>query len=240
LERITGKISDVLIFVSKNNIEKAEKLGIGERSKYFLVHSGIHLDNFEIPVDKKDKKREFGIEEDFSVVGMVACFKRQKNLLTFVEVAGKIKNEFEKVKFILVGDGILREKIEKKIKEIGLENDFILTGWRNDVNEIIKIFDVSVLTSLWEGLPRFILESYYCEIPVVASYVDGNIDIVEEGVSGFLLEPFDVEGYKKKILILLRNPDLRKKMGLKGKEKIKGDFNIKIMVKKIEELYNGL
>ena len=240
LEKVTGKISDVLIFVSEENLKKAKKLKIGDFKKYNLIHSGIHLDRFDIEVDVDKKKEEFGIEKDFFVVGMVACFKKQKNVLTFIDVAKEIKKEFEKVKFVIVGDGVLRKEIEKKIKEYSLKDSFILTGWRRDVNEIIKIFDVSVLTSLWEGLPRFIIESFYCGIPVVASKVDGNIDVVKDGENGFLIEPFDVNGYREKILYLLRNPDVRKKMGERGREIVNGDFDIRVMVKRIEDLYDGL
>jgi len=155
------------------------------------------------------KKEELKMRNiKWNVVGMVACFKPQKAPLDFVKAAEIVTKEFPDTYFLLVGDGILRKDIEKSIKELNLSNNVILTGWREDVNEIIKIFDMFVLTSLWEGLPRTILQAFACKIPVVATRVDGSSEVVEDGINGYLAEAGDFKEIAEKVKILLRDKEL--------------------------------
>ncbi|PIU83124.1 MAG: hypothetical protein COS68_05750, partial [Elusimicrobia bacterium CG06_land_8_20_14_3_00_38_11] len=152
-ERLTAKITDKLVAVSYENISKGLKNKIGNELQYTMIRSGIKLQDYQIDIDFEKKKKEFGLKNEH-IVGMIACFKKQKAPLDFIKTAKSVCAEKPDAKFILVGDGVLRKRIEAEIKKLNLEKNVILTGWRKDTNEIIKIFDVFVLTSLWEGLPR--------------------------------------------------------------------------------------
>ncbi|MCD6413458.1 MAG: glycosyltransferase family 4 protein [Elusimicrobia bacterium] len=240
LEKITAKISTHLFAVSIKNIEKAVRLGICERDKISLVHSGIDVRKWENHIGRKQAKGNFGIGENTPVCGMVACFKKQKNPLAFVEVARRLKRIFSEMKFILVGDGVLRPAVEKKIRQYRLGDSFILTGWRTDIEKIIPAFDVNVLTSLWEGLPRVILEAGVCLIPQVVSDVDGNSEIITDGVTGFLVKPWNIAGFVEKIKYLIENPGAARIFAHKLRKKITGDFEINNMVYLIEQKYATL
>lgn len=237
-EQLTAKITDKLVAVSYENISKGLKNKIGNELQYTMIRSGIKLQDYQINIDVEKKKKEFGITNE-SVVGMIACFKKQKAPLDFIKTAKSVCAEKSDVKFMLVGDGILRKQIESEIKKLNLEKNVILTGWRKDSNKIIKIFDVFVLTSLWEGLPRVIVEAMAAGIPVVATYIDGTKEIVQEGLTGFVVNPHETEKTAERILRLLNNADLRKKFSEEAKKRMQ-EFDIDLMVSQQEKLYLSL
>jgi len=237
-ERLTAKITDKLVAVSYENISKGLKNKIGNELQYTMIRSGIKLQDYQIDIDFEKKKKEFGLKNEH-IVGMIACFKKQKAPLDFIKTAKSVCAEKPDAKFILVGDGVLRKRIEAEIKKLNLEKNVILTGWRKDTNEIIKIFDVFVLTSLWEGLPRVIVESMSAGIPVVATYIDGTKEIVQEGLTGFVVHPHETEKMAERILRLLNNPDLRKKFSQAAKKRVQ-EFDIDLMVSQQEKLYLSL
>jgi len=240
LEKITAKITTHLFGVSRENVKKAVNLDICKNEKISVIHSGIDVKKFENTISKEQAKLNFGIPSEISVVGMVACFKEQKAPLDFIEIGRRLKEKIKGIKFILVGDGALRNAIEEKIYEYKLSNDFILTGWRRDIEKVLPAFGVNVLTSLWEGLPRVILEAGVLLIPQVVSDVDGNREIIEDGVNGFLVKPHDIDAFVEKIIYCLENPDVMRIFTRKLRKKIYGDFEINNMVYLIERKYKEL
>jgi len=243
LEQFTALISTKLIAVSEENIKKGIGYFIGNKDKYVLIRSGIKIDQFRSSAPLRvlpEKKKELGIQPEEKVVTMIAPFKPQKAPLDFVRMAKYVKEKVPNVKFLLVGDGELRNNLEFGIRNLELKNEIILPGWRRDIPEILAITDIFVLTSLWEGLPRTILEAMASGKPVVATAVDGNREIVQDGLTGFLVSPKEPEKMAEKVIFLLRNPDLRKKMEEEGKKIIDTSFDIDHMVIQLDQLYQNL
>ena len=169
---------------------------------------------------------------------MIACLKPQKAPLDYVEVAHLVLQEKD-AHFILVGDGILRKIVEKRIVALGLGERFKLLGWRRDIAEILAATDILVLTSLWEGLPRVLPQAMIMGIPIVATKVDGTPEAVIDGVNGFLRDPHDVRGMAENIYYLLNHSDKAVAMGKKGKGMVEA-FDIGKMVREQEKLYLSL
>jgi glycosyltransferase involved in cell wall biosynthesis len=140
----------------------------------------------------------------------------------------------------LVGDGVLRGKIERLILRLNLQKQLILTGWRRDIPDILSASDVFVLNSLWEGLPVTALEALASGRPVIATHTGGISEVIIEGRNGFLVPPTDMQGMCKQLTILLRNPDLRKAMSGNAKEALTSDFLLDSMVEKTKNLYKDL
>ncbi len=241
LERLTAKITNKLVAVSKENVKKGLYYNIGKPEQYAVIHSGIKFENFwQVNVNIEEKKKELGINVNSGVVGMVACFKPQKAPEDFIKMANIVAKQKSDTQFLLVGDGELRSQLERLIKTYKLESKVILAGWRTDIPEIISILDVFVLTSLWEGLPRVILESFICRKPVVVTNIDGINEIVRDDENGFLFSPHDIKGMAEKVIFLLENKEKAKKMGEKGGNLIiQSSFNIDVMVREIEALYEA-
>jgi glycosyltransferase involved in cell wall biosynthesis len=243
LERLTARITDKLIAVSESDIEKGLNNRIGNKEKYSLIRYGLNLNS---PKNKNNleitqKKKELGLNVSSHLIGMIACFKHQKNPLDFVRVASMVGKERPQTRFISVGDGLLREKIESLIEKEKLEKRVILLGWRKDVDKIMPMFDIVVLTSLWEGLPMVLLEAMACEKPIVAYDVDGIREIVKDGVNGYLVEAGDIKELSRKITLLLANKSLSQSMGKRGREILNSpSFNAAQMIAETDKIYTTL
>ncbi|MBW2039775.1 MAG: glycosyltransferase family 4 protein [Deltaproteobacteria bacterium] len=239
LERLTAKITDTFIVVSRANMEKGVDLGIFPPQKAVLIRSGIELEEFiGVRVKTEEKKGELGVDPDLPLITMIGCLKPQKAPLDYVEVAHLLLQEREAT-FIMVGDGVLRGRVERRVQELGLGKRFKLLGWRRDIPEILAATDIFVLTSLWEGLPRVLPQAMTMGIPIVATRVDGTPEAVVHGVNGFLAEPRDIKGVTRRVVYLLDHPKEAKDLGERGREMVE-EFNIWSMLREQEQLYRRL
>ena len=241
IEKITAYITDRLIAVSMQNIYKGLKAGIGTKEKYLLIRSGIDTSKYKNhTVDKAAKLKELGIKPGSKIVTTIGPFKQQKNLPDFISAARTVLRTFPNTVFLIAGDGGLRPMLEKQITALNIASNVKLIGWRKDIVDILCISDIFVLTSLWEGLPRSILEAMCCGLPVVANSVDGVEEVVKNGASGFLVPPRDYEQTAASILKLLIDERMAKSFGSRGRLTIDQEYDINFMVKQQEELYTAL
>ncbi len=205
-----------------------------------VIRSGVDLAALrQTRVDLAAKKRELGLHQEWPVIGMIAPFKPQKAPLDFVRVAALVHKAKPNTQFLLVGDGELRGAIEAEVRWLGLSDTFFLTGWRRDIAEVMRCFDVFVLTSLWEGLPRVYLEALASGVPVVGTKVDGAAEVIQEGVNGYLTEPGDVRSLAERVLSLLADPNAATQMGRNG-QSLPEEFDIYEMVRQQEREYEHL
>jgi glycosyltransferase involved in cell wall biosynthesis len=236
LEKATALITDVFIAVSQANIKKGVESGIFPKQKATLIRSGIEFKEFTgMRGKRQEKKKVLGFEPGLPLVTMIGCLKPQKAPLDYVEVAHQVLQK-RKARFILVGDGELREKIEKKTVQLGLGERFKLLGWRRDIPEVLAATDIFCLTSLWEGLPRVMPQAMALGIPIVATNVDGTPEAVIHNVNGFVTKPRDTKAMAERIIYLLDHPQEAKMMGKQGKKRV-GEFDIRRMVREQEDLY---
>lgn len=240
LERITAPITDKLVVVSPLNTEKGLNDGIGKAEKYVTIRSGIDLNAFETAsVAPEAKRKALGIPQDALVVGTVTRLSPQKAPLDFIKVAAQVRKTCSDAHFVMVGDGPMREVVEKTIHDLGLADCVHLLGLRRDIPDLLHSFDVFMLTSLWEGLPRVLPQAMAAALPIVATRADGNAEAVEDGVNGFLVDARDTEACAKKTISLLTDPSKMRQMGQKGHEKV-GVFSEAKMVSDIDHLYEQL
>jgi glycosyltransferase involved in cell wall biosynthesis len=236
LEKVTAWITDTFIAVSQANIKKGIAKGIFQREKVTMIRSGIELDAFTgIKVKRQEKKKALGVEPGLPLVTMIGCLKPQKAPLDYIDVARHVLQERE-ARFILVGDGTLRGKVEIKAVKLGLGDRFKLLGWRRDIAEILAATEIFCLTSLWEGLPRVLPQAMAMGIPIVATDVDGTPEAVIHNVNGFVTKPRDTKAMAKRIIYLLDHPDEARDMGRQGKKMVR-EFDIRQMIKEQDDLY---
>jgi len=232
-----AKFVDMTITVNK--IDKkilSEKFGAPE-NKIREVANGLDLEEIKSLKIAAQIKNELQIAPGCNIVGTVARFTEQKGLKYFVEAAKLIKEQIPNCKFIIVGDGELKNSLIKFAQNIGIYQEIIFTGYRVDAVSILSIFDIFVLPSLWEGMPYTILEAMALKKPVVATNVFGNSEIVLNGKTGNLVSPRDSFAISKAVIALLKNKEKAKKMGENGFHRIKTDFSGKKMTEKIEHIY---
>jgi glycosyltransferase involved in cell wall biosynthesis len=240
LERASALITSQFVAVSDPNRVLGQSYGIFLREKCALIRSGVDFGEFRtVGTDNVKKKIELGFKPSDKIVGVVASFTPAKALHLFLEAAAKIAGECPGVFFVMVGDGSLRPQLEAQAERLGISSALRMLGWRRDVPELMRAFDVFLLTSLWEGLPRSLVEAFVSGVPAVASHIDGIGEVVQEGRNGFLVSPGDTEAMAAAVVRLLKDESLRKSMGAQALHSV-DDFSLEKMLKDYSNLYENI
>lgn len=242
LERLAAKFSHKLIIVSNYDKQKGLNNRIAGNNKYILIPYGINYEEFRTSPDTKNSilRQELGIANRDLIVGMISCFKPQKVPEDFIRLAFLVHQIMPAVRFVLVGDGLLRPRINQMIDRFKLQEVVFLTGWRRDIPAILSSIDIFVLTSLWEGLPISVLEAMASSLPVAATDTGGISEVIIEQKTGFLVNPGDMKKMAEKLINLLKSEDMRRTIGQKARDSLGDNFQIENMVKNTQELYNRL
>ncbi|MDD2751774.1 MAG: glycosyltransferase family 4 protein [Candidatus Omnitrophica bacterium] len=240
LEKQAAKFSDKLIVVSHHDKEKGLRHSIGKGSQYHLIRYGINRNIFYQQPQTQTVRDEFGLRAASLLVTNISCFKPQKSPLDFIRVAGIVLQALPEVKFILIGDGMLRGRIEKLIRKLGLQEKIILPGWRTDIPRILSATDCLVLTSLWEGLPISVLEALASGCPVVATDTGGIKEVIREGKNGFLVPPKNTQALAEKLISLLKDNALRKTMSESSRNSLEDKFDLRESCARHQQLYRDL
>ena len=232
VERFCARFTDKLITINKEDYERAKRFSLRKNGKvYYVPGVGIDLDKIEnIKVDIKKKKAELGIQENTTVLLSVGELNKNKNHETVLQVLSKLKDK--NFIYLICGRGVLKEYLERKIQELHLENKAKLLGYRSDVIEILKISDLFIFPSKREGLPVSVIEAMVCKLPVIASNVRGNRDLIAKEN---LFEPNDVAALTnliKKQLEAIQNKEL-KKVDYANLEQ----YSLKNVLKQMTEIY---
>ena len=239
LEKVAASVSDCLIAVAEENIRQAVSLGIGKEEKFVMIRSGIDFNKFEKVHEKYIIKKKFGILPETRVVGNISCFKPQKGLSEFIKTAD-ILDKTGDYRFIIIGDGILRHQLEREIASRGLSERFILTGWREDIEDILPVFDVMLHTAFFEGLPRVFFEAMAAGVPVVATSVDGAKDVIVHGYNGYLINGRSVEEMAMYVSDLAGDTEKRAVFSANMKKSRKYGYDIKEMSEILNRLYANI
>lgn len=238
-ERLASKWTTEFVAVAGRNVTTGERLGLFRAAGVRVIRSGFDLDAFAAASSDDAKLESLGIPRGMPIVGTISCLKPQKAPLDFVDVCARVSRQIPDVHFVLIGDGALRGAVEARVERAGIAARFHLLGWRDDVASILPHFRVFVLTSLWEGLPRAVLQARAAGVPVVATAVDGTAEAIEDGVSGCLCRPRDIEGLAARVVVLLRDSARARALGARGRIGLE-EFRQEKMVKDQESLYEDL
>lgn len=205
--------------------------------KVFTVHNGINVRDFL-------KENSFNCKKQLAskVIGTIGRLYPQKNHKLFLDMAKAILDISgnSNIKFLIVGDGPLRNELEDHSERLGIENSVVFTGERSDIPELLQSMDIFVMTSLYEGMSNTIMEAMLAGIPVVATDVGGNSELVIGGETGFLCQLNDPVALAEKIIGLIKNESKAKQMGENGRKRVMNEFGIRKMIKKTEDVYREL
>ena len=243
LEYWAAKRCHIIFAVAKAMITQCMDAHISRFSKYKVVYSGMDLEPFLSNVPDATLRKKLGIPEDSPVVGTVARLFPLKGYEYFIPAAERIVKKYPCVRFLVVGNGILKEKIEKEISDLGMNSNFVFVGLipPDEIYKYISLMDVVAHLSLREGLPRTVVQALASGKPAVGFDLDGTPEVIINGKTGCIAQPKDVESVTNAILNLLDKPELAKKMGENGRKWVKDKFAWKRMVNILEdEYYKGL
>jgi glycosyltransferase involved in cell wall biosynthesis len=240
LERFCSLFTTRLIYVSRSNAEYAERHGLGAAKDAIVIRSGVKLSSFPAQVDAAKLKMSAGIGMHKQVVVSIGNLKPQKNAADFVAAAAKVSAKFPEARFVFIGDGPQRRALEAKAFSLGLDGIMMFLGWRRDGAQWLAASDVFALTSLWEGLPRALVEALRSGLPAVCYATDGVVDVLRDGENGFLVPPGDIDGFADRLASLLLDADLRHRLAAAAASSIGPEFDIDAMVRAQESLYERL
>lgn len=241
LERVTAKFTTKIICVSKKDLETGLRHRIAPRDKFVVIKYGIPLAEFRMPSDNAaEKRKELGIHNRDPIVGMVSCLKPQKSPMDYIKACIEIYKRMPDVNFLLIGDGVLKNRCKKILASTPLNGRFIFTGWRRDISEILNIMDIAVLTSKWEGMPISIIEALCKGKPAVITDVGGGRELVRDTVNGFLTCPGSHKDTAEKTLTLLKDRRLFTEMSNKASLSIDDSFDLKNMLGALDKLYRSI
>ncbi|MFX0202671.1 MAG: glycosyltransferase family 4 protein [Candidatus Hodarchaeota archaeon] len=230
-----------IITVSEASKELLCKRYLIERDKIEAILNGIFLEPFtNLRVNQTKKRQELDLKEGDTLIGTVARLDDHKGHKYLVDAAARIIERVPSAKFLLVGDGYLRDDLISQAKRLGICDHFLFLGHRNDVPEILSILDLFVLPSLWEGFPFVILEAMASQKPIVASGVDGIPEAIEDGKSGILVQPRNVNQLANSVIYLLKNPQKAISLSLEGQKRASAIFTWKKMVDHTQRFYQSL
>ena len=235
----------------------AEKLGeyyLGSKLKSteanaMLIYECVDVDTFNpFTVSKNDidkLKKEFNIRSFDKIVGCVGNINPIKGYEYFIQSVDIIKKELDGVKVVIVG-AILDtqkhyyQKLQTLVSSLGMEQDIIFTGKRDDISQVLSMFDVFVLPSVAEGTPIVILEVMAMEKPIVATDVGAVSEQMVDGDTGIIVPPKNHKAIAEAVIYLLEHPEARIKMGEKGRERVKEMFSLERCVEEHRKLYGNV
>lgn len=233
LNPITDRIVAVTDTVGKTVID-VQKVVPGQ---VIIIPNGINIDNFSYGKTAKRKTILPGSKPRIAIISSLTPVKRHDLLFEALKICFK---RIPTISCCVVGDGPERAGLEQIVRNLGISNFVFFLGNRNDVNEILADVDIVVSTSDYEGLPINLLEAMAAGVPVVATDVGGNKDLVDSGKTGILVERGNVEAIANGICNVIENHDLSEQLGRNGYKAVEENYSLDKIIKKWEKLYISL
>lgn len=242
LDNFTAGFNDRVIAVSESVRQDLISQGVSSE-KIVVIKNGIECEGYQVPLDVEDqqanKKKELGIGNG-PVVGTITRFHKQKDVQTFLYAISDVLREYPNLRCLIVGDGEQRRALEDLSTRLVLHENVTFLGYREDAREILNLFEIFVLSSLWEGLPLVVLEAMAASKPVIATRVAGTAEAIVDGQTGILVPLRDSKRLAESIKTLLKDQRLAQKMGEAGRRRAHRHFRVERMVDETEKLYMDL
>ncbi|MCR5600628.1 MAG: glycosyltransferase family 4 protein [Ruminococcus sp.] len=239
IERMLAPLTDKIVCISEYEKKSALEHKICKIDKLVLINNGINIEEYQCFQPKS--RAELGIPENALVIGMTGRLSKQKAHDIFINMASIVKKTIPEAFFIIVGDDIgggqFRDSAEIQVKEAGLSDSFLITGWVNDPFAYAACFDIAVLLSRWEGFGLVLPEYMLLGKPIVATRADAIPYVI--GDAGVLVDIDDYKSAAQAVLELYGDAELRKRLTTNGKERI-GLFDASKMASATSKLFKSM
>ncbi len=232
-EKVTNKLVDALVCVGRDDFELAKTLHLVSSEKLFLIRNGINLR--DVKNTRSGHVETGSCKEDQVVITTVCRLHHQKDVGSLIEAVSMLRENG--VMLLIVGDGPERSQLEMLSASLCLDGRINFLGNRSDVDQILSITDIFVLSTHWEGLPLVVLEAWAHKKPVIASKVHGVKDLINDGDNGLLFDESAPRDLSEKIISILKNRDLGVRLGENGYHLVKAQYALEIMAKNYDALY---
>lgn len=233
IEKWLASHTDILITINNEDFDRAKKYK-ASRVEY-VPGVGIDIEKFEKKTIDKVKKREsIGIKEDDFMILSIGELNKNKNHQVIIKALAKLSNR--RIKYVICGQGPLRKELKELTRNLKIEDQVKFLGFRDDIPELCKAADLYAFPSFREGLSLSLMEAMVSRLPIVCSDIRGNVDLVEHGKGGYLVQPTDLNGFTEAIRKILYSSNSRKIFGDYNAIKVK-DYSIDNVIKLLEQIY---
>jgi len=217
-----------------------EKKGMKE-DKIVLIPNGIPVDEFRDAAKKggKYRRKEFGISDDVTVVGMVGMLHANKGHRYFIDAAHAVTRQNPNTKFMIIGDGEIRSKLEQQVAQLGLENHVIFAGHQSNMPEVLTMLDIFVMASISETWPTSLMEAMAAKKPIITSDSGGSSEIIKDGLTGLIVPVKDSMAIAEKINYLIDNP-VQSSFLAENAQRESEKYDINHTVQQVQDLYEEI
>ncbi len=203
-----------------------------------VVHNGISFTRFQLPSDER-LRRELEIAPTDVVVGFIGRLEEQKGITHLLHAVEALSKDLRNIKVLIAGEGSWKQRLQDEASALGLRNVLFL-GFRRDTPHLLRVFDVFVLPSLFEGLPVVLIEAMAAGCAVVATRIGGVEEVVVDGFNGILVQPGDSQALASALRSLITDGEMRKRLGEQAQRHAAQEFSAKVMVERTEAVYRAL
>lgn len=239
--RLTDPLCDLTTQVSRAGLARYIRVGAVPASKIRFVPNGVNPDRFRPDRDARNRlRKEMGLGTEFAWLA-VGRFEEAKDYPNMLRAFARVREARPDARLLIAGQGALRAEAEQLVAKLGLAEAVCFLGVRKDIPELMNAADAYVMSSAWEGMPMVLLEAAAVSLPVVATDVGGNREVVLDGQTGFLVPPKDHESLAGAMLRLMSlPPEVRRAMGQAGRAHVQTHYALERVVDQWEELYREL
>ncbi len=210
------------------------------RRKITVIANGLEAEKYNVEIDKERKKQELGLPKDKIIIGCVARLRKQKGHKYLVSAFAKLAKKNEHVFLVFIGDGSEKKNIEQQLNELSITEKIIFLGNRNDIPEILKVIDIFVLPTLFEGMSNALLEAMASGLPIIATNIPENKELISDEKEGLLVSTRSSDSIATAMEKLIKNKVYCQNIGKNAKEKINSDFRLEATVSKFNIFLENL
>jgi glycosyltransferase involved in cell wall biosynthesis len=234
--RLLTPLTDAFIAVAQPHAQYLAAHEGCPADRICIIPNGVDVERFHPRWPDRGLQREFGLRNGAPTAAIIAALRPEKNHAMFLEVAALVHEGVPSARFLVIGDGPERAKLEALVQSLGIVEAVRFIGTRHDVPEVLSLADVVLLTSHMEANPICLLEAMASEKPVVATRVGSVPETVLEGRTGFLVAPGDVRAMAARVLQLFAEPERATILGRAGREQVIARWSVDRMVRGYEDL----
>lgn len=236
--RAKDALTDIVVVGAHDNIESFGRDLRRNTSKMRVIHTGIVLERFEPECGREVFRDEFGIPPDATVIGMTSRLSdERKGARDFIAMAARLGPARPEVRFVIVGDGVLRQSLEEEARRAGIADRLVFAGWRPDIPAALAAMDVYVMPSHFEGGPTSVLEAMAMGLPCVATRVGMVPEVIDDGISGIVVPIADPAALAAACEALLAGDGRRAAIGAAARARALADFSIETMTDRYVEAF---
>ena len=234
------RLTDVVVAVSEAAGRRLADTGTVPASKLRVIPNGIHVEPFQVRNDdaRRHLAQALGFAPETRLIGFVGRLNWAKDLETMIAAFAQVRARYDDVALVLVGEGGERGLVEAAIDKADLQRDVVLLGDRSDVPQLLPAFWLFAMSSISEGYSIALLEACASALPIVATRVGGNGEIVADGSNGLVVPPRDPQALANAMIAVLADPERARAMGQAGRDWLLANATFEVMTARYEAVYD--